>query len=87
LACNQGMIPSKLAVASQNFSTVEGMPVATEQDKQAMVNIKPSGQCMLKPTDTVNNYRILTEESFCMCVIGGKIEVSHKEHGEKHGIT
>lgn len=106
LSCNQGIMPSNLTVTSQNFSTADGKMIATEQDKQAMVNIKPFWQCKLKPTtggylpcipapkiwqkttekDTINNYKILTEDSFCMCSTGGKIEVADKGHGEKHEI-
>lgn len=106
LSCNQGMTPSNLSVTSQNFSTAEGKYIATEQDKQVNVNIKPFGQCKLKPIsggylpciptptawqkatekDTINTYKILTEDSFCMCSTGGKIEVADKGHGEKHEI-
>ncbi|WET48452.1 DUF4280 domain-containing protein [Chryseobacterium indologenes] len=106
LSCSQGTAPSNLSVTSQNFSTVEGKNIATESDKKANVNIKPFGQCKLKPTtggylpcvpgpvewqktaekDTINGYQILTEESFCMCVTGGKITISSKGHNEKHEI-
>lgn len=106
LSCNQGMTPSNLCVTSQDFSTADGKIIATEQDKQAMVNIKPFGQCKLKPTsggylpcipapimwqktaekDSINNYKILTEESFCMCGTGGKIEVTDRGHAEKHDV-
>lgn len=106
LSCNQGTIPSNLTVTSQNFSTAENKLIATEEDKQSNVNIKPFGQCKLKPTsggylpcipaptswqkttekDTINDYKILTEDSFCMCSIGGKITVDNKGHGEKHDI-
>ncbi|SHL93462.1 protein of unknown function [Chryseobacterium carnipullorum] len=107
LSCNQGTAPSKLIVTSQNFSTAEGKHIATEQDKQANTNIKPLGQCKLKPTsggylpcipaptawqktterDTINNYKILTEDSFCMCNTGGKITVDNKGHEEQHEIS
>ncbi|MFZ4929799.1 DUF4280 domain-containing protein [Chryseobacterium sp. Mn2064] len=106
LSCNQGTMPSNLSVTSQNFSTAEGKYIATEHDKQANVNIKPFGQCKLKPTigrylpclpvptawqkttekDTINNYKIITEDSFCICNIGGKIEITDKGHSEKHEI-
>lgn len=36
--------------------------------------------------DTINTYKILTEDSFCLCTTGGKIEVANKGHGEKHEI-
>lgn len=104
LSCNQGMTLSNLSVTSQDFSTAEGKYIATEEDKQANVNIKPFGQCKLKPSsggylpcipaptdwqkttekDTINNYKILTEESFCICSTGGKISIDIKGHGEKH---
>ncbi|CAD0221555.1 DUF4280 domain-containing protein [Chryseobacterium sp. JV274] len=107
LSCNQGTVPSNLSVTSQNFSTAEGKHIATEQDKQANVNIKSFGQCKLKPSsggylpcipapitwqettekDTINNYKILTEDSFCMCGIGGRIEVAGRGHLEKHDIS
>ncbi|MCJ8154200.1 DUF4280 domain-containing protein [Chryseobacterium sp. SSA4.19] len=107
LSCSQGTTPSNLSVTSQNFSTAEGKHIATEQDKQANTNIKPFGQCKLKPTsggylpcipapiiwqkttekDTINNYKILTEDSFCMCAIGGKIEIAQKGHDEEHNIS
>jgi hypothetical protein len=107
LSCNQGTVPSNLSVTSQNFSTAEGKHIATEQDKQANTNIKPFGQCKLKPSSggylpciptpvfwektaekhSINNYRILTEDSFCMCTIGGKIEIAHKGHDEIHNIS
>jgi len=50
LSCNQGTAPSKLSVSSQSFTTAEGKYIATEKDKQANVNIKPFGQCKLKPS-------------------------------------
>ncbi|WP_336961288.1 DUF4280 domain-containing protein [Chryseobacterium contaminans] len=106
LSCNQGTTPSNLSVTSQNFSTAEGKYIATEQDKQTNVNIKPFGQCKLKPTsggylpcipapvawgkttekDTINNYKILTEDSFCMCSTGGKISIENKGHKEEHDL-
>ena len=104
LSCNQGTTPSKLTVTNQEFSIVDNKLIATEQDKQPYTNIKPFGQCRLKPTssgylrcspsplkwekttekDTINTYKILTEESFCICNTGGKIAVDNKGHSEKH---
>ncbi|AKK74563.1 hypothetical protein OK18_19845 [Chryseobacterium gallinarum] len=106
LSCNQGTAPSNLKVTSQNFSMAEEKYIATQQDKQVNINIRPFGQCRLKPAsggylpcipvpvawekttekDTINNYKILTEDSFCMCGTGGKIEVVDKGHGEKHEV-
>ena len=37
--------------------------------------------------DTINHYKILTEESTCNCSVGGKISVQDKGHGEKHEIV
>lgn len=50
LSCNQGTAPSNLSVSSQGFVLIENKPVATEQDKQPNINIKPFGQCRLKPS-------------------------------------
>lgn len=107
LTCNKGSEHSNLTVTSQNFSTIENKFIATEQDQQPFVNIKPFGQCRLKPAlggylpcmpsptfwqkttekDTINNYKILTEDSFCMCSIGGKITIDNNGHGEEHQIN
>ena len=106
LSCNQGTTPTNLSVTSQNFSMAEGRYIATEQDKQANINIKPFGQCKLKPTsggylpcmpaptvwektaekDTINTYKILIEDSFCMCGTGGKISIENKGHKEEHEV-
>lgn len=106
LSCNQGTIPSNLSVTSQDFTTAERKYIATEKDKETNVNIKPFGQCKLKPSsggylpcipaptiwqettekDKINNYKILTEDSFCMCGTGGKISVKNKGHSEKHNV-
>ena len=50
LSCNQGSTKSNLTVTSQTFTTIEEKPIATEEDKQANINIPPFGQCRLKPT-------------------------------------
>ena len=41
LSCNQGTATSKLNVTSQDFVTIEGKAMATEEDKQANTNILP----------------------------------------------
>ncbi|WP_392420396.1 DUF4280 domain-containing protein [Capnocytophaga canis] len=104
LTCNQGTMPSNLLVTSQDFITIENKPIATEQDNNPNVNIKPFGQCKLKPSssgylpcvpapqkwsktaekNTINDDAILTENSFCMCSVGGKISVKDKGHKETH---
>ena len=50
LSCNQGTATSKLNVTSQDFVTIEGKAMATEEDKQANANIQPFKQCKLKPS-------------------------------------
>lgn len=104
LQCDKGTIPTPITVTSQTFMSIEGKLKATEEDKQSNVNIKPFGQCKIKPTtggflpcipapaswqkttekDTINNYKILTADSFCMCSMGGRIVVYSKGHGEMH---
>lgn len=101
LFCDKGAKPSQLKVTSQTFSKAENKLIATEQDKQPETNIPNFGICTVtrstctpaviqwdKTTekDTINNYKILTEESTCQCTAGGKISVQDKGHGEKHDI-
>ena len=50
LSCNQGTATSCLNVTSQDFVTIEGKAMATEEDKQTNVNILPFKQCKLKPS-------------------------------------
>ena len=50
LSCDQGTATSKLNVTSQDFVTIEGKAMATEEDKQANSNIQPFKQCKLKPS-------------------------------------
>jgi len=45
LICNQGTKPSDLKVTSQDFATIDGKAIATENDKKANENILPFGQC------------------------------------------
>ncbi|MDR6404082.1 MULTISPECIES: DUF4280 domain-containing protein [Chryseobacterium] len=102
LSCNQGTTSSNLKVTYQNFATADGKLIATEEDKQANVNIKPFGQCKLKGSlpcnpipgnwqktaniDTINNKKILTEKSYNMCSNGGKINIVFKGHCEEHSM-
>ena len=44
LSCYQGTATSKLNVTSQDFVTIEGKAMATEEDKQANSNIQPFKQ-------------------------------------------
>ena len=50
LICNQGTTKRKLTITSQDFVTIEGKAMATEEDKQANSNIQPFKQCKLKPS-------------------------------------
>ena len=50
LSYNQGTATSNLTVTSQDFVTIEGKAMATEEDKQANSNIQPFKQCKLKPS-------------------------------------
>jgi hypothetical protein len=99
ILCDKGVKPSQLKVTSQTFSKVEGKLIATEQDKQPEINIPSFGVCAITKSkcisaiikwdkttqkDTINNYKILTEESTCQCSVGGKISVQDKGHTEKH---
>ncbi|MEC5396033.1 DUF4280 domain-containing protein [Bergeyella sp. RCAD1439] len=61
--------------------------------------LKPSSggylPCMPAPTqwtktaekDTINDYKILTEESTCQCSLGGTIKVENKGHSEHHEVS
>ncbi len=102
LLCDKGAAPSQLKVTSQTFSKAEDKLVATEQDKQSEANIPSFGVCAITKSkctpaiikwektaekDTINNYKILTEDSTCQCSVGGKISVQNKGHDEKHEIV
>ena len=102
LLCDKGAKPSQLKVTSQTFSKAEDKLIATEQDKQPETNIANFGVCAITKSkctpaiikwdkttekDTINHYKILTEESTCNCSVGGKISVQDKGHGEKHEIV
>ncbi|GIZ16201.1 DUF4280 domain-containing protein [Capnocytophaga catalasegens] len=50
LQCNQGTLKTPLTVTSQTFDCINGEPIATEQDNKPNINIKPFGQCKLKPS-------------------------------------
>ena len=106
MKCTVGTIETSLVVTSQMHDSVNGKLQATEEDKQANVNILPFGQCRLKPTTggylpcvpcpikwentakntTINEKKILTDESTCNCAIGGKISVTDRGHNENHKV-
>lgn len=45
MQCSLGTTPSQIKVTSQSFSVIEGELIATENDKQSMVNIPTFGNC------------------------------------------
>ena len=52
MKCTAGTIETSLVVTSQTHDSVNNKLQATEEDKQANVNIMPFGQCKLKPTSS-----------------------------------
>ena len=56
LSCNQGTATSKLNVTSQDFVTIEGKAMATEEDKQANSNIQPFKQRYFDDSLTTTSY-------------------------------
>ena len=56
LSCNQGTATSKLTVTSQDFVTIEGKAMATEEDKQANANILPFKQRYFDDSLTTTAY-------------------------------
>ena len=56
LSCNQGTATSKLNVTSQDFVTIEGKAMATEEDKQANINIQPFKQRYFDDSLTTTSY-------------------------------
>jgi hypothetical protein len=99
LLCDKGAKPGQLKVTSQTFSKANDKLIATEQDKQPETNIPSFGVCSITKNkctpavtkwdnttekDSINNYKILSEDSTCQCSVGGKISVQDKGHAEKH---
>jgi hypothetical protein len=99
LICDKGTAPAQLKVTSQTFSYANDKLVATEQDKATNINIASFGVCAITRStcipaaiawqhttqkDDINGFKILTEDSTCMCSIGGTISVQHKGHSEMH---
>ncbi|PZF70987.1 DUF4280 domain-containing protein [Taibaiella soli] len=102
LLCDKGTATGQLKVTSQNFCKAADKFIATEQDKQAEVNIPGFGNCTVTKNkcvaaiiqwnqtsgkDTINGYKILTENSICQCSVGGKITIQNKGHTETHEIA
>lgn len=101
LLCDKGVKPSQLKVTSQNFCKADGKLIATQEDKQAETNIPNFGTCAITKSscspsiiiwdkitakDEINSLKLLTEDSACQCLIGGKISIKNKGHGEKHSL-
>lgn len=101
LVCDKGAKPSELKVTSQDFGTADGKLIATEKDKQVETNIPNFSACSVTRSkcnpapvkwektadkDTINDYKILTDQSTCQCSVGGKISVSYKGHEENHEV-
>lgn len=49
IQCDKGSEPTKLVISSQNFSTFDDKPIATERDARPNENIMPFGSCRAKP--------------------------------------
>lgn len=89
LRCDKGASPAPLTVTSQSFMSIDGKLQATEEDKQANINIKPFGVCSIlrsscnpapmKWQDTsdfeIGDKKELLDSSTCQCSVGGKISV------------
>ena len=101
LLCDKGVKPSQLKVTSQDFCKAQEKLIATAQDLLPEVNIPNFGVCsimrsncipsILKWNDTaeidsINEQKILTEDSTCNCTVGGKISIQHKGHTEIHSV-
>lgn len=101
LSCDKGTTVSKLAVTSQNFCMAENKLIATENDKEAEVNIPAFGACKVtrgrchpapqawqsvSQKDEINSMKFLTEQSVCPCSIGGTIRLQDTGHGESHSV-
>jgi hypothetical protein len=50
LECTCGMMPTPLQTTANTSVFIQGQNMATISDKAPMVNIKPFGQCKMKPT-------------------------------------
>lgn len=90
LACDKGTCPSSFRISNNNNTNIYGSKLASEADLLPYLNIKPMGFCsasfrfcmpaVLKwdnPQEgvTVNNFRLLKEDSTCQCMVGGKIKI------------
>lgn len=89
LTCDKGSIATPISVTSQSFMSIDGKLQATEEDKQANINIKSFGICSVlrsscmplpvKWNDTsdfeIEGKKELLDCSTCQCAIGGKISV------------
>lgn len=91
LLCDKGTLPGRLTVSFNLQATIYGANLATESDKQPLLNITPMGVCAMsrmpclpQPTQwlglqndvLVNGQRLLLEDSRLPCVLGGQIRIS-----------
>ncbi|TWF45693.1 uncharacterized protein DUF4280 [Chitinophaga polysaccharea] len=101
LQCDKGTTPAQLKVDSQQFFYVAGKLVATAEDKKGMKNIPAFGMCTItrknctpapiawqdtSQKDDINDMKLLTEKSSCMCSQGGKITIHQVGHEETHSV-
>lgn len=89
LKCDKGVSPAPLTVTSQSFMHINGKLQATEEDKQANINVKPFGMCSILRSyctpspikwDNTSDFEIegkkeLLDISTCQCSVGGKISI------------
>lgn len=91
LLCDKGTLPGRLTVSFNLQATIYGANLATESDKQPLLNITPMGVCAMsrmpclpQPTQwlglqndvLVNGQRLLLEDSRLPCMLGGQIRIS-----------
>jgi len=102
LLCDKGAKPSQLKVMSQDFCLIENKRIATEGDIAPELNIPNFGVCSLTQNtccpapakwqktaskDTINNFKVLTQDSSCQCSLGGKISIQFKGYTESHQVS
>lgn len=97
IRCDKGSAPTSLSVTSQDFSCFDGKLIATEEDAVPNENVMPFGSCKVryymacKPAtqkwdktsakDTINDMKIVLEDSVCLCKLGGTITIESVGHG------
>lgn len=88
IICNKGVSTVLLQVTSQSNSMLAGELIATEKDKEFIINIPSFGICSILKSSCncsstqwqkvlsskIGGYKKLSKDSFMLCNIGGKIE-------------